>query len=341
MSSEKRLVLTLLLTVASVYGIQIVMERTGLIPPPPPPKPPILAKDEPGKVKGKALDVAKGAEAEKPGKPQDELPDRPLQTQCGRGGEAGRQAGARSRPRLRSWSSVRTMTNPPRRTSSGSSSTRRARRSRWQPRHAMTPRSTRRTRTSPAASPGSSLIEQGLDSKAPGSLALTVTSANKPLRPANVDPDAEDAVGAVPKIESWLDSVAWEVVREKDGAPAVRTFTKPHPVTKVSTECQELAFRITVSRPGRHGHQGLSALEGGRWLRRRPEVLIAREGLEVHLQAVRAARHPDRGGVVHLDLPRCLLRPGQGELDRHHDLVLHRRRKVSRATLPIGSRPSH
>ena len=82
-----------------------------------------------------------------------------------------------------------------------------------------------------------------------GATALTVIPVPTASRAANLDPDAVDAVGDLPKTEAALDLVTWDVVRDKDDAPAVRTFTRPHPVTKVPTECQELAFRTTAADP--------------------------------------------------------------------------------------------
>jgi YidC/Oxa1 family membrane protein insertase len=67
MSSDKRLITFFLATFLSIYAIQFVMERTGLIPPPAPRKPPALVKTqaEKEKAKGKSdlpektLEVAK------------------------------------------------------------------------------------------------------------------------------------------------------------------------------------------------------------------------------------------------------------------------------------------
>ena len=174
------------------------------------------------------------------------------------------------------------------------------------------------------------LITQDPSSDAPGSLALTLTSAAKSPRPINADP--EDLSTEAPKVEASLDQETWEVVRDKDDAPAVRAISKPDPKadpnTKAMIEGQEIAFRTTAKDPSVEVTKVYRIWKGEDGFEGRPQVRLEGQGLEVHLPAVRPPRHPDRGGVVHLDLPRRLLRPGQGELDGDHHARLDGRREV-------------
>ena len=243
MSSEKRLVLTLLLTVASVYGIQMVMERTGLIPPPPPPEDPAaVAKLDPARAK----DKGKAREAAKPARRQDDLPDDPFNPKVVVADPPGKPGPKRAKAAElvlgsdedESPSAYQLRLQLDQKGASVAEATS----ARYDAEHDPAVRGIN------GRKPRLKLIVQDPASDSPGSLALTVTSATKAPRLANADPDAEDAV-VLKQVEAALDLVTWEVVRDRDDAPAVRTLTKPHPVTKAPTECQELAFRTTASDP--------------------------------------------------------------------------------------------
>ncbi len=251
MSSEKRLALTLLLTIASVYGIQIIMERTGFLPPPAAEKPVDLAKvdsaKDKAKAKGKPGDRAKLAAAEEKAKGLPDLPDDPFHPRVAAAGPARKDEPKRVK------SSELVLGSD----EDDSPSAYHLRLQLDQKGAAVAEATSAKydAELDPAArgklgrKPRLKLINQEAESDAPGSLALTVTTASRAARPADGGPDAEDAPGDAPKIEAALDRVTWEVVREKDGASAVRTLTRKHPVTNAPTECQEIAFRTRSTEP--------------------------------------------------------------------------------------------
>jgi YidC/Oxa1 family membrane protein insertase len=97
----------------------------------------------------------------------------------------------------------------------------------------------------PGRKPRLRLIDQGL-SNGPGSLAMTVISEGR--REKAIVVDNEDA-NAEPPIEAQIDLKVWEVVRDKQGTPAVKVVTRTDPVTKQPVEGQEIAVRIKAVDP--------------------------------------------------------------------------------------------
>jgi YidC/Oxa1 family membrane protein insertase len=231
MSSEKRLVLTLVLTLGSVYGIRFAMEKAGWLPPEPEPAPAAAAKVDP--VKGKAklgpeIEAAK-ANAELPDKPfapdlpapqpsvAEPKPARPGELVLGSDQEED-PAGYHLRVVLdQKGAAVAEATSAKYEAELDPAAPR--------PRGRL---------------PRLKLIGDVPKSNAPGSLSMTLASAARIAQN-----DAEDSPIRADQPEAWLDKTTWEVVRQKDDAPAVRTSVQPHPVTKVPTEVQELSFRTT------------------------------------------------------------------------------------------------
>jgi YidC/Oxa1 family membrane protein insertase len=255
MSSEKRLVLTLILTIASVYGINELMVRTGLIPRPQAVEPaPEVAKADPAKEKAKDRAKARGAAglagAEKS---KGDLPDDVFAPDLARTPAKEAEQGVAARkpaPKLAraaelvlgsdqddSPSAYHLRLQLDQRGASVVEATSAEYDAEFNP---DLPRNQGRQ-------PRLKLIEQDPTSDAPGSLALTVTSAAKAPRPAVVD--GEDPTDEGPKVEAALDLATWEVVRDKDNAPAVRAVTKTDPATKAKVEGQEIAFRTSTSNP--------------------------------------------------------------------------------------------
>jgi len=238
MSSEKRLVLALVLTLSSVYGTKYVLERAGLIAPEAEPAP-VLAQGDPGKDKAKAKDrpkakvdpfvEAKGELPENPFAP--EGPD-PRPTPAGprpaRPGElvlGSDEDDAPSAYRLKLILDQKGAA-----VASATSARFEAEFDREAP-----------VKGRPARL---KLIGDLPKSDAPGSLSLTLATADKS---GPIDP--EDAPVAASRSEDWLDQKPWEVVRDRDDAPAVRAISKVDPATQAKTEGQELAFRIISKDP--------------------------------------------------------------------------------------------
>ena len=239
MSSEKRLVLTLVLTVASVYGIQFAMERAGLIKPPAAEPPVEVAREKEKAKAGKAPEVAKGelpddvfARDPEPAPPVVERPApkpgpmlvRPSELVLGSDDDASPSAYHLRLQFTQAGAAVAEATSA-------------EYDAEFDP--LVAPNKGRRPRLK--------LIQEEPDSDAPGSLALTLTSSAKANRPLKVD--AEDAAIEPPRVEAPLDREVWEVVRDKDDAPAVRAVTKVDPETKAKVEGQEIAFRTRAVDP--------------------------------------------------------------------------------------------
>jgi YidC/Oxa1 family membrane protein insertase len=253
MSSEKRLVLTLVLTVGSVYGIQYAMERTGLIKPPAAEPPAEVAKDDPAKdLENERAKAKKARDLAKADQPKGELPDDVFARDAAPAPAAiaatdpARKAG----PKLVKSAEL----------VMGSDED--ASPSAYHLRLQLDQKGASVAEATSAAydaefdedappnlgrNPRLRLIDEPVGSAAPGSLSMTVTSAAKANRPIKVD--AEDAATETPKVEAALDQETWEVVRDKDDAPAVRTVTMVEPVTGAKVEWQEVAFRIKVADP--------------------------------------------------------------------------------------------
>ena len=201
MSSEKRLLLTMLLTIASVYGIQMLMERAGLIKPPPKVKPPeAVAQEDPARAK--PVEVAKGELPDNPFAP--EISDDPVKLPAVKPINPGElvlgsdeddapeayhlrlqldQKGAVvASATLAHFDAEIDPAKPP----------------------------------IPGRKPRLELIAE-ISPDSPGSLALTLVSTSRAAHQANVD--AEGVMEKELKIEAPLDTLDWDVVREKDGVP--------------------------------------------------------------------------------------------------------------------------
>jgi YidC/Oxa1 family membrane protein insertase len=255
MSNEKRMVLTLVLTVASVWGLQELLVRTGVLPRQPIVDPAAeVAKEDPAKDKGKnkPKDAVKLADAAKPpGAKGDVLPKdvfapdvsedkdkeknsavlkpgpklaRPEELVLG-SDEDDSPAGYHLRLQLDQRGATVLVATSAKYDAEFKEN---------QPRNL-------------GRNPRLKLIDTDPFSEAPGSLAMTLTSTAKAPRPISADP--EDTTIEPPKVEAVLDVKLWEVVRDKDDAPAVRTVVRTHPTTKTKVEVQEIAFRYTADDP--------------------------------------------------------------------------------------------
>jgi len=254
MSSEKRLFLCLVLTMASVYGMNLVMVRTGLIVPPKPKPAPAVAGADPAagreakareKGRGKADDagrpaivVAKGELPADPFTPESPAVD-PAAAAAVKAGPkladpselvlgAGKDAGADSPYHLRLQFNQRGAV-----VDSAASTRFEAE---------LDPASKERKRGR------LELIARSPRSDAPGSLAIILTAATRaavrpPVADAEADPEA-DAEASPSRLEAPLDRRIWEVVRAGD-APAVRPLARVDPATKAKVEGQEIAFRAS------------------------------------------------------------------------------------------------
>ena len=250
MSSDKRLVFTLVLTIVSVYGIQFAMERAGLIKPPAPEAPAEVAPAEVAKAKAKPADAATA--------PQGELPDDVF----AREGEKKVEPAVASAP-VKPASSTPALARPSELVLGADDdeapTAYRLRLQLDQKGAAVAQATSARydaefdpsAAREPGRKPRLKLIDELPGTLAPGSLALTVQSMPKANRPLKAD--AEDAATAPPRVEAPLDQEVWEVVREKPDAPAVRRITKPvtsvGPDAKGVIEGQEIAFRIKAADP--------------------------------------------------------------------------------------------
>jgi len=250
MSSEKRLVLCLVLTIASVYGLQTLMERTGLIVPPKPRPAPAVAKVDPARerdrerVRERERERARLAESDRPSlvAKKGELPADPFTPDVSPAAAAAAPQGG---PKLAEESELvlgpdASVANSPYylrlQLSQRGAVVDSAASTRFDAElDPAAPRNAKRPRLE--------LIARNARSDAPSSLAITIASASNAARPpvADLDGDAAEPAG---KLESPLDVRTWEVVRDRDGAPAVRTLTRVVPGTAAPVEGQEIAFRI-------------------------------------------------------------------------------------------------
>ena len=256
MSSEKRLVLTLALTIGSVYGIQFLMERAGWITRPP--EQPVEAAKEDiakGQDREKARKAREIAKVTEPPKAKGELPDDVFAPDVAqpptRPDDPAKEIPLKKAgPKLAKASELVLGSDE------DDSPLAYRLRLQFDQRGAVVAEATSArydAEYDPAIPmhkgrrPRLRLITQDPTSEAPGSLAMTVTSAAKSPRPINADP--EDLSTEPPKVEAPLDQEAWEVVRDHEGAPAVRALTRTDPTTQAKSEGQEIAFRITASDP--------------------------------------------------------------------------------------------
>ena len=252
MSSEKRLVVTLILTIGSVYGIQYAMEKTGWIKPPVVEPPAEVANIDPAKPKVEVK--VKGGEA---AVPQGELPaDVFARDDAAKAPANDPAAVAAKKPTPKRLKSAELVLGA----DDDASPDAYHLRIQLDQLGAAVALATsaeydaefdREAPPDQGRKPRLRLIDQDPESEAPGSLAMTVISAAKANRPLKVD--ADDAAIAPPKVEAPLDREIWEVVRDGDDKPAVRAVTKPDPRNtsgiKKWVEGQEVAFRIKADDP--------------------------------------------------------------------------------------------
>ena len=158
-------------------------------------------------------------------------------------------------------------------------------------------------------------------------------------RPATVTKTRRSHEAAA-EAEDTLDSVLWDVVRDEKAGRSVRaghdaSIRSPRqPITG-----QAVVFQTTATqRRGRD--QDLPPLPEHRRARGRAQVREPRPGAVRRLQPARAARHPDRGRVVHRHLPRrCSSASSQNgqkiEIDTHsaYDVAKARDKPIDNTTL--------
>ena len=247
MSSEKRLVLTLVLTIASVYGLQFALEKAGLIKPPPAEPPVEVGKDKLVKKADPRRDPAKPADAPKPELPDDVFARDPEATPAV---VAKVESSTRPTPRKARPSELVLGGDD-----DASGYLLRLQLVQQGATVALATSAQYDAEYDPNVPPNAQghrprlpLIDDALSPDAPGSLALTVASAAKANRPIKVDA-ADDGAIEPPRIEAPLDREVWEIVRASDEAPAVRVTSRVDPDTKQTVECQEIAFKIKVADP--------------------------------------------------------------------------------------------
>jgi YidC/Oxa1 family membrane protein insertase len=221
MSSQKRLLLFVALSVVLMYGTQTFMERMGLLPKPQKPAPAAANQDavKPAEAQANPQPAVAEAKPAVPGEPpQVKAPARP-EPEPARPGElvlgsdddpspgAYRlrlvfdQRGAAVRELLSAIYDGETADGIPDRQKS------------------------------------LALVQDNPLSSAPLPFAMTIQSGNKP-----------PGEGAFPQGEEPLDSHRWEVVRDAPGGPAVRPVTKAR-ADGTQVEGQEIAFRRAVDDP--------------------------------------------------------------------------------------------
>ena len=249
MSSEKRLFLCLALTMGSVYGLNLLMVRTGLIVPPRPKPPAAVAKADPAKERERAREVA-GPKADGEDRPalvaaKGELPADPFTPGTPAVADPSTVA-VRAGPKLAMGAELALGAAK----DAGSDSPYHLR-LQFNQRGAVvdTAASTRfEAEIDPAAKDRKrarlDLITANPKSDAPGSLAIILSAASQAARPPTADPEA-DAEDAPSRLEAPLDRRVWEVVRAGDDAPAVRPLSRVDPATKARVEGQEIAFRTS------------------------------------------------------------------------------------------------
>jgi len=248
MSSEKRLVLTLVLTVASVYGIQYGLEKTGWIKPQPVPA---VDLDRDGEPKKKAANLAEGGDAGAKPPVKGELPENVFASDpVAPATQPPSTIASKPMPKLAPVAELVLGSDD------DESPAAYHLRLQLDQEGAIVAQATSArydAEYDPAVplakgrKPRLKLIDSDLRSQAPGSLALTLISSAKANRP--IRGDAEDATIEPPKVEAPLDRVVWEVVREKEDAPAVRAVNRTDPATGAPVEGQEIVFRTRAVDP--------------------------------------------------------------------------------------------
>ncbi len=215
MSSEKRLALCMVLVLGSVYGGQMILERTGLVPPPAPiakkPAPPLEGGPDAAQV------AAAGA---RPELPADVFrTDRQIEDEANApppGGPKFAQPAELVLGRPGATSPYRLVVE----LAQAGATVARASSTRFD---AEFDPANRKAKPGPL----DLILDDPLSTK-PGSLAVRI--------PADADPKAVAASERGP----------WEVVRDNDAAPAVRAISK----MKDSVAGQEIAFRLKVGDEG-------------------------------------------------------------------------------------------
>lgn len=233
MSMEKRLVLFLILSVASLWGMQFLMGQLGMLPPP---RPPVAqAPEAPGKAADAKPDEIASATpvAEKPeakaGAEPEVKPDAPKPEEA---------APEVALVRL----TERTL---------GSASDHKAGGYRLElviDQHGGGVESLRSSRIEAEIKEGMprnrplELIQGEPSNTHPNSFTMTVRSAHD--ADGNPVPTPEPGPGGL--VVGPSAAVLWEVVRDDQGR-AIRPISRPHPVTKVATEGQEIVLRSSAN----------------------------------------------------------------------------------------------
>ncbi len=224
MSSQKRQVLFVVLSIILMVGIQVLMDRLGLNPPPPPPKPaPAPAPVDPAIAQQAAPAVDPARPAAAPAQP-------------GAMAQAPTPAKKPEPPEVKPGELVL-----------GSTDNTDPSAYRIEVRLDQRGAAVRQLRSArfdgetidgiPDRKARLQLIQDDPLSKAPKPFAITLVPAGRPIDPA------------FPNGEVPLDTVRWEVVRDGPDAPAVRTVRKPGPGGAGEVEGQEIAFRTTADNP--------------------------------------------------------------------------------------------
>ncbi len=251
MSSDKRLILCMILSAVTFLGLQSVMVRTGLIAPTDPPK----KAAKPGVDKAAKDRAVVAADPSK--RTDDELPADPFLREDGPSVETktendGIPKVAANAPKLAradelviGAGDVNDASNPYRlrlQLDQTDASVYQATSSRYDAEFDSAARNRK---------PGRLVLIQDNPKApdAPGSLAIFVSPVVKGARPAaegEVDAGL-DAAAVGLKVEAPI--VAWEVVRDKEELPAVRAVSKVDPASKAVIRGQEIHFRARLSKP--------------------------------------------------------------------------------------------
>jgi YidC/Oxa1 family membrane protein insertase len=232
MSSEKRLVLTVLLSFVIVLGLQYALQMLGLVKPPAPQPPPIAAIDKAKAENEKALDILPddvftpdSIKAQLVDLPSDPKRAKPEELVIGADNDESPTAYHLRVQLVQTGASVLEATT-----------------AKYDAE--INPEAPRQPE---ARRPRLKLIDRDRGSKAPNSLAMTLISNAKADKPINAENGP--LVVEAPRTERNLDTLLWEVVRDNDDAPAVKRLTRTDPSTKLPVEGQEIRFRKTSTDP--------------------------------------------------------------------------------------------
>ena len=250
MSSEKRLLLCIILSAICFMGLQSLMTQLGLIQPPPAPPRPAAAKPDADldarKLAQATADLPPPAAGELPANPfmppGGPVAAEPLAAKAPAGGAPQLPKLARLDELVLGAANVEDGADPYKlrlQLAQLDASVARATSARFDAEFDPANRNRK---------PGRLVLIQDNPRApdAPGSLAIFVSPVAKAGRPA-VDGEADEIVPSGARVEMPIS--AWEVVREKDELPAVRAITKVDPATKAQIRGQELRFRAKLARP--------------------------------------------------------------------------------------------